>query len=237
MEQLENITKRQTSIKELMKLLVILVVDKMLKLPVSILIRIFVNESTKVLFNFKFQQILISLMIGLIFRRALSECFQHPEGENNVKPFLEPVNIFNVEFNEMPSNERTEITNEQKSDEVTDKILTTDDSDINTLKEKRYEDVFRHSSPCSCEFEFNLLDLGPSSYPRYHQQKVCSKNPRNPRNQHCTFGSKCKELEHKVLVLTEMTEESNSDGFFNYEEKKFNWTLVEIKVDCRCTHS
>lgn len=213
-----------------MKLLIILVVDKMLKLPVSIPLRIIVNELIKVLCNFKSQQILISLMIGLIFRGALSECFQHAEGGNNVKPFFEPLNIFNVEFNEIPP----EILGDQKSDEATDKIKTIDIDDTQSFIEKRQEFSRRHSSPCSCEFEFSLRDLGPTRHPRYHQEKICTKNS---RNHHCTFGSKCKELEQKVFVLTEITEVSTSEKFFNYEEKKYDWTMVYLKIDCRCTHS
>lgn len=169
-------------------------------------------------------------MIDLIICNALSECYQQAEGIQQVKRFLEPLNMFNLELNEIPQ----DILEELKSTkDLSDKIKTSDyyDDDPGNFKDKRSG---RPSSPCSCDYEYDLLDLGSSVYPRYHQQKICAKNS---RNHHCTFGSKCKELEHKVLVLTEISEGINLDKFFNFDEKKFNWTLIDIKVDCRCTHA
>lgn len=171
-------------------------------------------------------------MIVIIAFNSLSECYKQPEGvKTNKKRFLEPLNMFNLELSEIPS----EILDELKSHNLSDKTdVNENEEDATNLIEKRHSTSARRlSSPCSCDYEYEFLDLGPTVYPRYHQQKVCSKNS---KNHHCTFGSKCKELEHKVLVLMEMPEDSNVNESFNFDKKKYNWTLKDIKVDCRCTH-
>lgn len=126
-------------------------------------------------------------MIVIIVFNSLSECYQQAESVKNVKRFLEPLNMFNLELNEIPP----DILNELKSNDQSDRDNQEQEiDDLGNFKDKRHDPSRRHSSPCSCEYDSNLLDLGPKSYPRFHQQKICKKNFKNIN---CMFGSKCKE--------------------------------------------
>lgn len=169
-----------------------------------------------------FNQQKFILMMILSFKIG-SECYLQNEIIGEVQKLQKPLTIFNLGLNE-------EI---EKNNETEERFNLTLMDHMMGLRDKRFK-TRRLNSPCSCEFVDEVLDLGANSYPRYHSQKICVKNSRS----HCTHGSTCKEFEHKVLVLKLLNEDDvgSSEKFINEIGLKYSWSLVNIKIDCRCTH-
>lgn len=170
------------------------------------------------------------MLIPLSFIINNSECFIHSDVimENPARiESLQSINNLGI------SNEIDE--NDNISEEMESAENRTILDDFFGKKSKRSRPR-RLNSPCSCDYKDEVLDLGINSFPRYHSQKVCVQNSHS----HCTHGSTCKELEHKILVLQLLSKNEVvvgvSEKFYNEFGLRYIWSYVNIKIDCRCLH-
>lgn len=75
------------------------------------------------------------------------------------------------------------------------------DSEIETFSKRNdqsnmEEIMSQRSSPCACQTDYDLLDLGFAHFPQFLVTAICQN--RNSNSRKCQRGMRCKEIPYKV---------------------------------------
>jgi hypothetical protein len=108
------------------------------------------------------------------------------------------------------------------------------DNKIAIRAEKRFNKHFKH--PCGCHYKEKRIDFGVESYPRYHMAKYCDTEKIKSSENHCSFGSECKEHFMNILLL-KYKPNNNDDEVRDLPlgiREDYYWERKTISIDCRC---
>lgn len=104
--------------------------------------------------------------------------------------------------------------------------------------EKRFNKHLKH--PCGCHVKEKLKDFGVNSFPPSRMEKLCDREKNSNSENHCNFGSECKEHYVTVKLLKKKTQNSDNDDEVDYDlppslRKNYFWDSQLLSIDCRCS--
>ncbi|RVE41301.1 hypothetical protein evm_014050 [Chilo suppressalis] len=110
------------------------------------------------------------------------------------------------------------------------------DNSVKTRTRKRGDvKVEKHNqaipdTPCSCEYNKEIIDLGENYYPRYLEVRNCS-------NQMCRLPFKCQPNTYELTILKRRTSTTEQSSVEIPNELKHRWIADKrsVTIGCMCT--